>query len=741
MKRNQFLIRSLTALFCVAASFGAFAKYGMLEVEANRVSEITLSAKASYADPFNEVVLDVIYRCPDGRELRVPAFWAGSNVWKARFSSPLIGIYSLRSECSNTNDAGLHGFTTRFEVKPYPGKNPLFVHGAIQVAADQRHMEYADHTPFFWLGDTWWMGLCHRLHWPDEFGRLAADRKAKGFTVVQIVAGLYPDMYPFDPRGANEAGFPWTTNYTTIRPEYFDAVDNRMAYLVSEELSPCIVGAWGYFMPWMGVEKMKAHWRYLIARYGAYPVTWCAAGEANLPWYQAKGFPYDDRKQVTDWTEVMRYIRATDPFHRPLTIHPTGIGRLSARHATDDPALLDFDLLQTPHGTREAVPITITTVRESYADTPRMPVIDGEASYEMLGDSLPTEWTRRMFWICLMNGAAGHTYGANGIWQCNRKGQPHGPSPTAGSPPAGYGAIAWDDAMNLPGSRQIGLGKKLLEKYPWQDFVPHPEWASFAQEKRISLDGASWIWFPEGKPTTDAPVAKRYFRRTFVLPSGETISAATLSVSADDAFVAQLNGQTVGSAEDWRSDRQFANVQGLLKPGTNVLTITAENKPAGNNPNPAGLIACLEMKSAAGEIERIVSDASWRSATNLMDGWERADFADTAWPNAMIVAPFGSGPWGKIGAPATGPLFGPQATGITNGVRVIYIPENKPIQVSHLEKQSRYSALFFDAVTGETKRYSPFYSSAAGTWDCPAPGGKVNDWVVVLEPRTPKQAP
>ena len=29
----------------------------------------------------------------------------------------------------------------------------------------------------------------------------------------------------------------------------------------------------------------------------------------------------------------MRYMRETDPFHRPITVHPTGIGRLSARHA------------------------------------------------------------------------------------------------------------------------------------------------------------------------------------------------------------------------------------------------------------------------------------------------------------------------------------------------------------------------------------------------------------------------
>jgi hypothetical protein len=31
--------------------------------------------------------------------------------------------------------------------------------------------------------------------------------------------------------------------------------------------------------------------------------------------------------------------------------------------------------------------------------------------------------------------------------------------------------------MNYPGSTQLGLGKKLLEQYPWSRFEPHPEWA------------------------------------------------------------------------------------------------------------------------------------------------------------------------------------------------------------------------------------------------------------------------
>jgi hypothetical protein len=473
----------------IGLSLGAVGAERVLQTEANVMVELTLTASRTYDDPFNQVTLDVIFIEPGGRELRVPAFWAGTNVWTARYVSPVVGTHGFRSESSEARDTGLHDVTGTVEVKPYAGRNSLYTHGPLRVASGRRYLEHADGTPFFWLGDTWWMGLCHRLQWPGEFKTLAADRKEKGFNVIQIVAGLYPDMPPFDPRGANEAGFPWETNYARIRPEYFDAADRRLAYLVESGFTPCIVGAWGYFIPMMGVEKARRHWRYLVTRYGAWPVVWCVAGEANLPYYLAKGFPYDDREQVKSWTEVTRYLRKMDPFHRLITIHPTGIGRLSARNAIDDISLLDIDMLQTPHGERKAVPPTIRTVRESYADKPILPVINGEASYEMLNDKIPAAWPRAMFWVCMLNGAAGHTYGANGIWQCNRRGQPHGPSPTTGSPPTGYGVIPWDEAMNLPGSRQMAHGKKLLEQYPWQRFTPHPEWAEFAGESALGLDG------------------------------------------------------------------------------------------------------------------------------------------------------------------------------------------------------------------------------------------------------------
>jgi hypothetical protein len=702
-----------------------------VQTEANVVVELTFAAERPHSDPFNELNLDVIFTDPRGNQFRVPAFWAGTNLWKARYASPIIGTHRFYSECSIRDDKGLHSANGTIEIKPYTGENPLHIHGPLRVSANHRYLEYADGTPFFWLGDTWWMGLCHRLHWPDDFKTLAADRKQKGFNVIQIVAGLYPDMFPFDPRGANEAGYPWETNYTYIRPEYFDAADQRLEYLVDQGFTPCIVGAWGYFIPWMGVEKMKAHWRYLIARYGALPVVWCAAGEANLPWYRAKGFPYDDRQQVHDWTEVMKYIRATDPFHRLLTVHPTGIGRLSARHATDDLSLLDFDMLQTPHGERNAVAPTVHTVRESFADKPVMPVIDGEAAYEMLGDNLPTEYARRMFWLCLMNGAAGHTYGANGIWQVNRKGQPHGPSPPDGSPPTGYGVISWDEAMNLPGSSQVALGKKLLENYDWQHFQPHPEWAEFTDKSSLPLDGANWIWYPKGNPAQDAPAEKRFFRRTFMLRDAKSIKRAALSISVDDRFEARLNGKLIGSGTSWQSARQFNDLTSRLRTGTNVIAVEARNMPASGS-NPAGLIASMEIQFADGQILKLSSDPGWLCAKSATAGWDGPSFDDSTWVHALAIGKHGDGPWGKVDQSDRDEAFQPQSAG-TDKLRISYVPEAQTIAARNLVAGKSYSAKSFDPVTGKMSSLGEIHADSKGAYLCSPPAGLDHDWVLILE--------
>src|SRR5437867_11592903 len=150
LKRKSVLAFCLWAGLAVAA----MAKDVPQQKEANVMVEMTFTANRTYADPFNKVTLDAIFRDPKGRELRVPAFWAGTNLWKVRYASPVVGTHRFRTVCSETRDKGLHGVAGKVEIKSYRGKNPLYAHGPLRASADRRYLEHRDGTPFFWLGDT-----------------------------------------------------------------------------------------------------------------------------------------------------------------------------------------------------------------------------------------------------------------------------------------------------------------------------------------------------------------------------------------------------------------------------------------------------------------------------------------------------------------------------------------------------------------------------------------------------------
>ncbi|RAP77911.1 DUF4038 domain-containing protein [Paenibacillus montanisoli] len=440
----------------------------------NVVTELILQANNEYRDPFNEIQLYAVFMTPDGKERRIPGFWGGGQVWKIRYSSEQIGQHSYTTVCSDPSDSGLHGQTGEFRISPYEGNNPLFRHGSLRSSANKRYLEHNDGTPFFWLADTWWMGLTKRLEWPDDVKLLTQDRVDKGFTVVQLVAGLFPDMDPLDDRGANEAGLAWNDDFTCINPAYFDHADNKIAWLVESGLVPCIVGCWGYYLDYAGKEAITKHWDYLLARYGAYNVVWCVAGEAVMPFYKHEAH-YDLEKREKyikyirrEWTEVTRYIKDNDSFARPVTIHPTNFGH----DMIDEAELLDLDMLQTGHWGYHEYDNTVEMIRESVRRQPKLPVINGEVCYEGSGGTNLEDTQRYLFWTCLLNGACGHTYGAMGIWQMNARKQLYGASPHGLT----WGNALWEDAYRYKGSFQVGIGKKIVEKFRWWEFEPHPEW-------------------------------------------------------------------------------------------------------------------------------------------------------------------------------------------------------------------------------------------------------------------------
>ena len=237
------------------------------------VVEWAYSSGKAYSDPFNDLELDVVFTDPHGNEQRVPAFWAGEQVWRIRYSPATTGRYTYRTISSDTTNADL-----------------------------------------------------------------------------------------------------------------------RIQYLVERGLVPCIVACWGYFLPLMGIKKMKTHWRNLIARWGAYPVVWCLAGEGAMPFYLSKTKTEDAATQRRSWTEVGRYVRSVDPYHHPITIHPTD----NARNQVEDVSVLDFDMLQTGHSDRKSIPNTVNQVTGSLLRSPRMPVLVGEVCYEGILEASRQEVERFM---------------------------------------------------------------------------------------------------------------------------------------------------------------------------------------------------------------------------------------------------------------------------------------------------------------------------------------------------------
>jgi len=432
--------------------------------------EATFESRKVYADPFNDVDVDVIFT-KQGQSWRVPAFWRGESKWTVRFAPPSPGEYTYRLESTDAKSTDLNGHEGTVSITAYAGRNSLLIHGPLHVSGNGRYFEHSDGTPFFWLGETLYTALSDRISW-EGFQKLISDRITKGFTVAQIAAGLTcsnEELAPVDYGFRNEGGPVWDPAFQRINPRYFDYADRRVQYLVDGGITPAIIGAWNQSLRQMGVAKMEKHWRYIIARYGAYPVLWILGGEI-----------YDPPKGVTQarestgmpptpgWTEVARYIRATDPYHRLLTAHEPP---LPYDTPLQDDSLTDFKLLQPSHFGWASVALEVAQLNANWARTDRRkPLVVGEVGWEKIGAEHLENLQRTAFWLALLNGAAGFSYGATETSLAYDTDKPFHR--------IRYSFRTWEEAMNYPGAYQAGIAKKLLEQYPWWRFEPHPEWVT-----------------------------------------------------------------------------------------------------------------------------------------------------------------------------------------------------------------------------------------------------------------------
>ena len=163
-----------------------------------------------------------------------------------------------------------------------------------------------------------------------------------------------------------------------------------------------------------------------------------------------------------------------------------------------------------------------------------------------------------------------------------------------------------------------------------------------------AVAGTSWIWYPEGDPANAAPPEERLFRQRFEIAEDTTVRSARLLIAADNEFVAYVNGRLAGQGGNFKVAAEL-DVAGLLAPGPNVLAVKVRN--VGTAPNPAGLLARLEVVAATGERAELVTDETWRTTRVAGAGWERPDYNHGGWQRARVLGPAGMAPWGEISGP------------------------------------------------------------------------------------------
>ena len=305
---------------------------------------------------------------------------------------------------------------------------------------------------------------------PPTFSSSLPTAPRKGFTVVQIVAGLYPDMPAFDARGANEAGFPWEKDYARINPAYFDMADLRIQHLVSRGLVPCIVGCWGYFLQWMGVDENEAALALpggALGRLSGGLVPGRRGHHALLSVHRPRNATR--RNRSTAGPNSRATSARSIPITASITIHPSR----SARECVKTPRCSTSTCSRPATATGRACPTP--SARSPHPTRPSRGCRSSMArsATRAFMEASRQEVQRFFFWACVLERSRRphlwrerHLAGepARAALRCLRRTAAPGATSRGMRPRA------------CPAPRTSRIPKALLMRYPWWRFEPHPEW-------------------------------------------------------------------------------------------------------------------------------------------------------------------------------------------------------------------------------------------------------------------------
>jgi hypothetical protein len=405
-------------------------------------------------------------------QLTVEGFWDGGNAWVVRVALPSAGRWTWHTQSA---DPGMHDRRGEISVAA-PNAEQLAANpnlrGSLRVAADRRHFEHADGTPFFLLASTLWAANTARCglgaNQDGPFYQHLADRKSKGFTTIlmQYFHG-YGD-YPDSPGHRNEGGKPYLEDdRAKLNPLHFQALDTRLDALWREGFVAAIPTTW-----WgktkrcvFTVEDARRMSTYCAVRYGAFNAIWSLSGEYQYAFKDCGWMP-------ANFTALGEAVQQHNPYHRPLSIHPSGQITWPPPHNVQSSlpfhgqSWLDHHWLQTGQS-RDRMFNIVTRLAENRALTAPVPVFCSEAFYEQASDEDRAYHTRWQVWSAFLNGAAGFGYGAQGLWQF------FDPADAEGETGKQTGReVPWREAQQFAGSAQIIHARNLLTKLDWWTLTP-----------------------------------------------------------------------------------------------------------------------------------------------------------------------------------------------------------------------------------------------------------------------------
>ena len=439
------------------------------------VVELTFTSAAAYNNPYQQVNLDVDFAGPAGVTFERPAFWDGGRIWKVRFAPTLPGMWSFTTKATTTNgtDVGLDRQTGVVTAAPYTGSTAIYRHGFLEASTGGHILAYHDQTPFWWMSDVLSPADYLRV---DESNKPAwnppvAHPNSQAFGILdrRVEEGFTAIVYWFE--------HPW--KYTAIFNTPGDMVDvekfkSQFDPIIGQTARDGLVSVinFGYAVNVLdephqpGVDKMKRYARYLIARYGAYPVVWTA----NEP-DSTDGFP---QPQVADsWGDVLSRAAALDDYKQP-------IGPWYRQTA------IPGSVLPTAYLNDKWVSLIITQCGAMprpdvfgfyYDNYPSIPLVEaGGCGYEgflTTNDNLVTDYiARRNAWLAVQEGSAGFGYGADGVWCPNWDGTPANNMCPNVARRNKKNFAAWYTAIDAPGGREMSYLTAFYRALPWQEIEP-----------------------------------------------------------------------------------------------------------------------------------------------------------------------------------------------------------------------------------------------------------------------------